>query len=110
MKSLIQAVAIAAVLAVPAVSFAQSNQPVTRAQVRAELIQVEQAGYNPSRGRDPNYPADIQAAEARVAAQNGNAQANTSGYGSGVSGSSQAGPRAESTASSYSVPVVNIGH
>ncbi|MFP3607088.1 DUF4148 domain-containing protein, partial [Paraburkholderia sp. SIMBA_053] len=35
MKSLIKAVAIAAVLAIPAVSFAQSNQPVTRAQVRA---------------------------------------------------------------------------
>jgi Tfp pilus assembly protein PilE len=71
MKSLIQAVAIAAVLAVPVASFAQSNQPVTRAQVRAELVQVEQAGYNPSHGRDPYYPSDIQAAEARVASQNG---------------------------------------
>ena len=47
MKSLIQAVALAAVLAVPAVSFAQSDAPVTRAQVRAELVQLEKAGYNP---------------------------------------------------------------
>ena len=54
MKSLIQAVAIAAVLATPVASFAQSNsQPVTRAQVRAELVQIEQAGYSPARGRDP---------------------------------------------------------
>ncbi|WP_143289020.1 DUF4148 domain-containing protein, partial [Burkholderia pseudomallei] len=44
MKSLIATVAVAAALAVPAVSFAQqSNGPVTRAQVRAELIQLEQA-------------------------------------------------------------------
>jgi hypothetical protein len=34
MKSLIQAVAVAAVLAVPAVSFAQSNAPATNAAVQ----------------------------------------------------------------------------
>jgi hypothetical protein len=57
MKSLIQVVVIAAVLVAPVASFAQSNnQPVTRAQVRAELVQVEQAGYSPARGRDPYYP------------------------------------------------------
>ena len=109
MKSLIQAVAIAAILAAPAVSFAQSNQPVTRAQVRAELVQVEKAGYTPSRGRDPYYPSDIQAAEARVAAQNGTAQADTTGYGPGASGTSQAGQRAEVSVSSYSPPVY-VGH
>ncbi|MEX3934084.1 DUF4148 domain-containing protein [Paraburkholderia phymatum] len=70
MKSLIQAVVVAAAFAAPVAVFAQSNQPVTRAQVRAELIQLEKAGYNPSRGEDPNYPADIQAAEAKVAARN----------------------------------------
>ena len=67
MKSLIQAVVVAAVLAAPVSSFAQSNQPVTRAQVRAELIQLEKAGYQPGRSY-PYYPADIQAAQARVAA------------------------------------------
>ena len=36
MKSLIQAVVVATVLAAPMVSFAQSNQPVTREQVRQE--------------------------------------------------------------------------
>jgi hypothetical protein len=110
MKSLIQAVAIASVLAVPVASFAQSNQPVTRAQVRAELVQVEQAGYNPSHGRDPYYPSDIQAAEARVASQNGVAQADATGFGPGVSGTTQAGQRAEVRASSYSPPVYVIGH
>lgn len=90
MKSLIQAVVIAAALAAPVASFAQSSQPVTRAQVRSELIQLEQAGYQPGRA-DPYYPADIQAAQARVAEQNGTAQAAQSGYGGVVSGSSQGG-------------------
>ncbi|WP_206996826.1 DUF4148 domain-containing protein [Trinickia mobilis] len=93
MKSLIKAVAIAAILAAPVVSFAQSNQPLTRAQVRQELIELEQAGYNPARADDYNYPADIQAAEARVAAQKaGGAQA--TGYGPAVSASSQSGSHA----------------
>ncbi|MBB4517501.1 DUF4148 domain-containing protein [Paraburkholderia fungorum] len=94
MKSLIYGVLAISVLAAPGVSFAQQvNAPVTRAQVRAELIQLEQAGYYPGRGNDPNYPADLQAAQARVAAQHGMAQAQapTSGYGPAVSGSSQSG-------------------
>lgn len=87
MKASLYAAIAASILAIPAVSSAQqSNAPVTRAQVRAELIQVEQAGYNPG-GRDPDYPNDIQAAQARVAA----AQAQTSSYGPAVSGSSQSG-------------------
>lgn len=90
MKSLIQAVVIATVLAAPVASFAQSNQPATRAQVRAELIQLENAGYHPGHA-DPHYPADIQAAQARVDAQNGTAQAATSGFGGAANGSSQSG-------------------
>jgi cytochrome c556 len=70
MKSLIQAVAVALALVVPVASFAQSNGPLTRAQVRAELVQLEQAGYKPGRGEDPYYPDDILAAEAKVHAQN----------------------------------------
>lgn len=98
MKSLIKAVAIAVVLAAPVASFAQSSdQPVTRAEVRNELIQLEHAGYNPSRANDTNYPSDIQAAESRVQAQNpAVAQttqpvADTSGYGAPTTGSSQSG-------------------
>lgn len=50
-------------------AFAQSSAPLTRAQVREELIRLEAAGYEPSKGDDGAYPADIQAAQARVAAQ-----------------------------------------
>jgi hypothetical protein len=87
MKSLIYAIVAAAVLAAPVISFAQTDSPITRAQVRAELKQLEQAGYNPASGDEPNYPANIQAAEAHVAAQN----AAASGYGGMVSGSSASG-------------------
>jgi Domain of unknown function (DUF4148) len=68
MNSIIRTVAVAVVLAGPAISFAQSNnQPLTRAQVRADLERVEKAGYNPLDWL--HYPENIQAAEARVAAQ-----------------------------------------
>lgn len=87
MKSLIQAVAVAATLvAVPAASFAQSNSPVTRAQVRAEIVQLQQVGYHVGDGDNAHYPEAIQAAEARVAALNGN-----TAYGGVASGSSQSG-------------------
>ncbi|ALL70320.1 Protein of unknown function (DUF4148) (plasmid) [Paraburkholderia caribensis MBA4] len=69
MKSLIQAVVVAAALAAPVAVFAQANQPVTRAQVRAELIQLEKAGYHPGDGDHTTYPAELQAAEAKVSAQ-----------------------------------------
>jgi Domain of unknown function (DUF4148) len=72
----------------PALSQAQStDQPVTRAEVRADLKQLEQAGYNPS-ARDPYYPADIQAAEARV---HGSGEG-TTGYGASNDGTSVSGP------------------
>ncbi|NKJ49348.1 hypothetical protein CIC12_21975 [Burkholderia sp. SG-MS1] len=86
MKSLIQAVVFAAAVAAPVAVFAQANQALTRAQVRAELIELEKAGYNPARGEDPTYPAEIQAAEAKVAAQHA-----ATGFGGAVGGSSDAG-------------------
>lgn len=90
MKTLISAVVVAAALVAPVASFAQSNQPVTRAQVRAELAQLEKAGYNPG-GDRINYPASLQAAQARVDAQNGTALAANSGYGAPIAGGSEAG-------------------
>ncbi len=55
MKSLLSAALIASVLAVPAVSFAQqSNGPLTRAQVRAELVAAQKAGL--LNQNDTNYP------------------------------------------------------
>ena len=63
MKSIVYAAAVAIVLAVPVTSFAQQdNSQKSRAEVRAELVQSENAG-----------------------------QAADSGYGAGMKGSSQAG-------------------
>jgi Domain of unknown function (DUF4148) len=79
----------------PAVSGVSATQPagLTRAQVRAQLVQLEKAGYT-SGGENVHYPEDIQAAEAKVEAQNALAQAQAaddSGVGGGMSGSSEAG-------------------
>ncbi|MCR1768170.1 hypothetical protein B7760_04368 [Burkholderia glumae] len=91
MKSLIATVAAATVLAVPAVSFAQqSNGPLTRAQVKSELIQLENAGYSPN-ANTVNYPNDIQAAEARVHPQQDGAVADTSGYGAQPAAGAESG-------------------
>lgn len=106
MKSLIETAVIAALAAAPLSALAQSDQPVTRAQVREELVQLEKAGYNPtSRADNIHYPAEIQAALARVAAQNGTVQAATSGVGGTTDGASQSGRRAQTAASTYSPPV-----
>jgi hypothetical protein len=87
MKSLIQAVVVAAVLAAPVLSFAQSNQPLTRAEVKAQLMQIEAAGYNPGTANSYDYPANVQRAEARVAAQNGD----SASYGGTADTTSAAG-------------------
>jgi hypothetical protein len=99
-KSLIVAAAVAAPLAVPAVSFAQSSESLTRAQVRAELVQLEKAGYNPAADYN-DYPQNIQAAEARVGAENG---AVASGYGGSADGSSSAGARVASVQPQQDIP------
>ena len=64
--------AIAAAIAFPVAGYAQESSPtVTRAQVRAELVQLEGVGYWPARANDLHYPTDIQAAEAAVASHKG---------------------------------------
>jgi hypothetical protein len=68
-----------------------SAQEVTRAQVRADLVQLEAAGYSPSSGEDPNYPASVQAAEAKVSAQENGSQ--TAVGGTPMTGSSASGMR-----------------
>jgi hypothetical protein len=104
MKSIAQAVVIAAALAAPLAAHAQNNEPLTRAQVRADLISVEQAGYWPSRAAELNYPDTIQAAERKIAAQHA-ATASETGYGDDVSGASQSGARGDTAVSSYSAPI-----
>lgn len=81
-------IAFAVALVVPALSHAAV--PLTRAQVRAELIGLEDAGYNPI--DDDNYPQNLKHAQAIVAQQN---EANTA-YGSDTAGASQSGGMAQS--------------
>jgi Domain of unknown function (DUF4148) len=83
---------VAATLAFPIASHAQeTTSTLTRAQVRAELIQIEKAGYRPG-NNDPHYPDDIQAAEARIGAQR-NTAANIENSFGGVQDSSAASGR-----------------
>ena len=111
MKTLICLSLAVSALASPALSFAQSTSaPVTRAQVSAELARLEQAGYSPSAAGDANYPADIQAAEAKIAAQDnervaGNAAGGTADandVGAEPSGTSESGARGSLKGSSRS--------
>ncbi|WP_269505229.1 DUF4148 domain-containing protein [Burkholderia sp. IMCC1007] len=90
---LIAAVLVAVSAAVAAPAFA-NEAVVTRAQVRAELVQLEQAGYVPGRANDPHYPNDLQAALARISANDTvTAAAATSGYGSDAAAATQSGSR-----------------
>ncbi|SAK53229.1 membrane protein [Caballeronia hypogeia] len=84
----IQSLIVAVAVALPAFSFAQSNQPVTRAEVRAQLVELQRAGYNPASDQT-QYPQNIQAAQARVDAAHG-----ISAYGAPAGGSSASGARA----------------
>ncbi|MEX3952460.1 DUF4148 domain-containing protein [Paraburkholderia sp. EG287B] len=95
---LIKSLIVAAVVAVPVVSFAQSAEPLTRAQVRAELVQLEKAGYNPAADYN-DYPQHIEAAEAKVSAQSG---AVASAFGGVANGSSAAG--AATAAAPHDIP------
>ena len=89
-KSLLTALLIASALAAPTFAFAQDNAPVTRTEVRAQLTQLEQAGYNPATN-DNYYPQALQAAEQRVDAKNG---VEAQSYGPATSGTSASGMRA----------------
>jgi hypothetical protein len=78
-------------LGAPLASQAQTtNSPVTRAEVKADLVRVEQAGYDPHANKQ-NYPADIEAAENRMSPVNADAG---SDYGPGAAGTTASGNRA----------------
>jgi hypothetical protein len=79
--------AVAALVASPALSSAQTGEGATRAEVRAELVQLQQAGYNPA-SDNTQYPKNIEAALARVHASQADASA---AYGGTASGTSKSG-------------------
>jgi hypothetical protein len=94
-KTLIPAVVIASALAVPTLAFSQDNNgsEVTRAQVKGDLIQMEQEGYKPGADRT-TYPAPEQAAEQRVEARKG---IEATSYGPSMSGTSASGAPTDMT-------------
>lgn len=107
---LVQSLIVAALVSVPVVSFAQAEQPVTRAEVRAELVQLQKAGYNGG-GDDAQYPQDLQAALSRIDANQGSAVA---AYGGVAKDSSAAGSRtpmkhAHASANASAAQVVGFG-
>ncbi|WP_144114287.1 DUF4148 domain-containing protein [Paraburkholderia sp. BCC1886] len=96
MNKLKQITAIAALVATPIVAFAQSDMPsntndsLTRSEVKQDQRNVEQAGYNNSVGDHASYPREAQAAEARIGAQQVQQESNGD-YGGVVPGSSASG-------------------
>ena len=101
-KSIVPAIVIASALAIPAFAQAQDNGALTRADVKAQLVQLERAGYNPA-GDQTTYPANIQAAQARVQSQQGVA---ATSFGGATEGTSASGgvQRAAVNAVDYSRP------
>ncbi|AJX36079.1 DUF4148 domain-containing protein [Burkholderia oklahomensis] len=104
MKSFVYAAVAASILAAPLVSFAQADQqqPLTREQVKSELVQLEQNGYKPESG-ETQYPTNVQAASQRMQpAQQTLTHADTSGYGVQPTGASESGGRASMSPTSPS--------
>jgi hypothetical protein len=97
-NKLIAALLVAASVSIAAPAFASGYGPAPfyRPSVGAPASQQGQS-------------AQTVAAERASASQNGVAQADATGFGPGVSGTTQAGQRAEVRASSYSPPVYVIG-
>ncbi|KVH63239.1 hypothetical protein WS89_09555 [Burkholderia sp. MSMB1072] len=94
MKTQLIAALLVAVSASAAAPVFAGESTVTRAQVRAELAALQQAGYQPNRPNDPNYPDNIQAALNRI--RDGGAVAadtQAAGYGSDAGGATQSGSR-----------------
>lgn len=94
MKTQLIAALLVAVSASVAAPVFAGESTVTRAQVRAELAALQQAGYQPNRPNDPNYPTNIQAALQRIR-DDGAVAADTqaTGYGSDAGGATQSGSR-----------------
>ncbi|MFK4445811.1 hypothetical protein ABH944_006005 [Caballeronia udeis] len=88
-KSLVPAMVLACALGAPAFAYAQDADTVSRPAVKADLVQMEQSGYNVE-GDHTTYPVQAQAAEQRVEANRG---VTATSYGSPTDGSSAAGMR-----------------
>ncbi len=84
-------VAVSATVAAPAFA---NETTVTRAQVRAELAQLQQAGYRLNRASDATYPNELQAALTQIHADDAvTANVQVAGYGSNADAATQSGRR-----------------
>lgn len=114
MKSFVKAVAIAAVVVAPALSYAQTDSSLTRGQVKQDVRQVEAAGYDPSRSDQTSYPSDIQAAEGRASRQDGQSDnaytADMNSYGGAAGGRSGSGMRMTRPMNNDGTKSVYFGH
>ncbi|MBU9440539.1 DUF4148 domain-containing protein [Burkholderia multivorans] len=91
---LIAALFVVASAAVAAPAFANPST-VTRAQVRAELVQLEKTGYAVNRASDATYPDSLQAALSQLHADDAIAgAASRTAYGSDGNAATQSGRRA----------------
>jgi hypothetical protein len=88
MKFVINATFSIAAVLVPAVAFAQSTAPLTREQVRADLLNLENAGYNPLSSCTGDCPGSLRRAEAILAQRQNDPNA---AYGPVSEGTEQVG-------------------
>jgi hypothetical protein len=77
------------ITAKPTLSFAAcksaSGTPLTRAQVKQELMDLEAAGYDLGRTSDDSYPDDILRAERKITEKQQHASARTACHPTGTS-------------------------
>ncbi|MGU7783333.1 DUF4148 domain-containing protein [Burkholderia sp. PU8-34] len=79
MKTMIRAAWACVLIGTAVAAHAQpASQPLTRAEVRQELADMQAAGYRPSMISSPDYPQNMQAIVKQVA----QARANATDYGS----------------------------
>lgn len=83
-QTIVHTVCTVAVMALPIASLAPSDGALTRAQVRWEIAQLLQAGFNPTNANTVDLPANLPATT-------GSATDQGSGYGPASNGSSQMG-------------------
>lgn len=104
MKFVIGTIILAAAVAPAFAMAAQSGNGLTRADVRAQIVQIEQAGYSPAR-KDIHYPQSIQQAEARIRSSESATQFDASGYGPAQPAGADSGAALHSRASGRSLYV-----
>lgn len=102
MKSLIADAVLTAVLIAPLASFAQSSGPITRAQVKAEVVRLENSGYPPAGSNDYNYPQYFLDAQSRISS-GGQKDVAASSIGGSVNGASRSGLATASTNRGHSI-------